>query len=227
MTKMKPQEGKKNFTFHIGIQCIIWTLAICMMAFIFYKKITPVYTQEYLNSVLPFNTPELNPGDSVSQSFRSSLDHLYSVGVAISYHDDLPEDASVLIQVLAGDELIVEQSLGIRYCPNSSFCTLVTDLQDCQDKTITIHVENTSPSTENAVFSLLATDKNFLYLDSTDNYLLNGKEQNARLLFASSYITGYSFYRALTYSFWVLLAALIASGLVSKQPSALRERFSS
>ena len=217
MTRMNHQKRKNRSAFCICTQCIIWILAVCMMAFIFYKKITPIYTQEYLNSILPFNTPELNPGESVSQSFHASHDHLYSVGVAISYQDDIPEDASVLIQVLSGEELIVEQALSVRYCPNSSFCTMITDLQDCQDKAITIRVENTSQNSENAVFSLLATDKSYLYPDNTGNYLLSGEEQNACLLFASSYITGYSYYSALTYSFWVFLAALIVSGLASRR----------
>lgn len=221
---MNPQKRKNCSTLFICIQCVIWISAVCMMTFVFYKKTVPIYTQEYLNSVLPLNTPELNPGESVSQSFRSSFDHLYSVAVAISYHDNIPEDASVLIQILSGEELIVEQTLNIRYCPNSAFCTLITDLQDCQGKTITIHVANTSQSSENAVFSLLATDKSYLYLDNADNYLLNDEEQNARLLFTSSYITDYSYYSALTYSFWVFLAALIASGLASRLWGVLQGR---
>ena len=217
----------RNLTFRVLAQYIIWILAVCAMLFNFYRKATPIYTQEYLNSVHPVNTPELKPGEYVSQSFRSSYDYLYNVGVAISYQNDISEDTSILIQVLSGEELVVEQALSIWYCPDSSFCTLFTNLQDCQGKTITIRVENTSPASDNASFSLLATDKNYLYLDNTDNYLLNGEEQNARLLLTSSYRTGYSCYRALTYSFWIFFAALIASSLISRPHCILQRHFSS
>lgn len=211
----------RNLTFRVLAQYIIWILAVCAMLLTFYRKATPIYTEETLNSVHPINTPELKPGEYVSQSFRSSYDCLYNVGVAISYQNDISEDTSVLIQVLSGEELVVEQGLSIWYCPDSSFCTLLTNLQDCQGETITIRVENTSPASDNASFSLLATDKNYLYLDNTDNYRLNGEEQNARLLFTSSYRTDYSCYNALTYSFWIFLAALIASSLISRRRCVL------
>lgn len=216
MTNINLQKRKYHFSFRIWMQCILWISAVCAMAFVFHKKTAPIYTREYLNSVLPSNTPVLTPGESASQSFRSSYDRLYSVGIAVSYQDDMPEDASLLIQVLSGETLAVEQPLSVLACPNSGFLTLSVDLRNCQGETITIRIENTSPSSENAVFSLLATNKSYLYLDNADNYLLNGEEQNARLLFVSSYITGHSYYRALTYSFWVFLLALIASRLISK-----------
>lgn len=223
MIKINLQNEKKGFPFRIWIQCIIWISAVCALVFVFYKKVTPIYTQECLNSVYPYNTPPIKPGESASLSFRASYDHLYSVGVAISYRDDIPDDTLVLIQVLSGETLIVEQTLSIWYCPESGFCTLLTDLHDCQGDTITIRVENASQGSDNAAFSLLATDKSYLYLDNADNYLQNGEEQNARLLFASSYLTGYSYYRALTCSFWVFLIALIASGLASRLCSGLHK----
>lgn len=221
MVRINLQKGKHCLSPLIWILCAIWMLAVCMIAFVFYKKTTPIYTQEALNSALPLKTPALACGESVSQSFRSSYNYLYSVGVAVSYQDDMPEETSLLVQILAGEELIVEQNLSVRYFPNSGFCTFLTDLRDCQGKVITIRIKNTSQGSENAVFSLLATDKSYLYTDNSDNYLLNNDEQTARLLFVSSYVTGYSYYRALTYAFWIFLSALIVSDLVTGHASQL------
>lgn len=208
---------KSSRPFRIWIQCIIWLSAVCAIAFVLHQKITPLYSQELLNSVQPSATPELKPGESVSQSFRSDYEYLHNAGVAISYRDDIPENTTALIQVLTGDELIVEQPLTLWYFPTNTFCPLGTDLPDCQGKTITIRVENISPESDDAVFSLLATDREYLYPANTDDYQLNGTPQRGRLLFTASYITGYSYYHALTYAFWIFLAALILSGLAAKQ----------
>lgn len=215
--------NKKNLSiFCFLIQCMIWLFAVCSMSFIFCKKITPLYTEDSLNSVQPIKTSELKPGESISQSFRSSYDHLYSVGVAISYQNDIPEDTAVLFQVLSEEKLIIEQPLSIWYVPDSGFFTLEADLQNCQNETITIRVENVSPQgSDDAVFSLLATDKEYLYSDNSENYLFNDEPQEGRLLFTVSYLTGYSYYHALTYAFWIFLTALIGSSLLSKLFSKL------
>lgn len=208
---------KSSRPFCIWIQCIIWLSAVCAIAFILHQKVTPLYSQELLNSVHPSTTPELKPGESVSQSFRSDYGYLHNAGVAISYRNDIPENTTALIQVLAEDELIVEQPLTLWYFPSNTFCPLGTDLPDCQGKTITIRVENISQGSDAAAFSLLATDREYLYPADTGDYLLNGEPRSGRLLFTASYITGYSWYHALTYAFWIFLAALILSGLAAKQ----------
>ena len=217
MSPSKTRNGEKQPLSYLLTQCIIWLPAVCAIAFIFCKKITPLYTDITLNSVSPIKTAVLKPGESISQSFPASYSHLYTVGVAVSYQDNMPDDTTVLFQVFSDEELIVEQPLSIWYLPDSGFCTLGTDLPDCQDKTITIRVENISRGSDDAAFSLLATDREYLYPADTDDYLLNGEPQDGRLLFTASYITGYSWYHALTYAFWIFLAALILSGLAAKQ----------
>lgn len=145
MTDTDLRKKQKRFSIHTRIQCLIWAAAVCMMTYIFCISITPVYTQEYLNSVHPFHTSQLHPGDSASQSFRSSHDFLDSAGIALSYGEDIPDDASVLFQVLSGEEVILEQTLSLRYCPDSRFCNLIVNLENCQDEIITIYVKKYLP----------------------------------------------------------------------------------
>lgn len=218
-------DKKKPSPFQTALQCMIWFAAVCAMVFVFRQKVTPLYTQEQLNSVHPLATPELKPGDSVSQSFHATYDHLCRAGVALSYRSDIPVDTSALIQIWSEEVLLVEQPLTITAIPNDTFCPLHFDLTDCQGKTVTIRVENTSSGSEDAAFSLLTTDKDFLTPDNAAHYLLNGAEQNARLLFTASYLTDYSWYHALTYCFWIFLTALAAScgfsRLISARPASL------
>lgn len=209
-------DKKKPSPFQTALHCMIWFTAVCAAVFVFRQKVTPLYTQEQLNSVHPLSTPALKPGDSVSQSFTPTYDHLCRAGVALSYRSDIPADTSVLIQIWSEEELLVEQPLTIAAIPSDTFCPLNFDLADCQEKTVTIRVENTSRGSDDAAFSLLSTDKDFLTPDNSAPYLLNGAAQNARLLFTASYLTGYSWYHALTYCFWIFLTALSASCAFSR-----------
>lgn len=208
MTTRNLPEKKKRSAVRIILPCLVWLLALCAVVFVFCRKVTPLYTEESLNSVHPLNMPELGPGDSVSQSFSATYGHLCRAGVAISYQDDIPADTSALVQIWTEDTLLVEQPFTVTAIPSDTFCPLRFDLSDCLGKTVTIRVENTSQGSDDAAFSLLATDKDFLTPDNSGHYLLNGEEQNARLLYTTSYLTGYSWYHALTYAFWIFLAAL-------------------
>lgn len=198
------------------LQIVIWLLAVCMMVFVLIRKMTPIYSDETLNAAHFITTPELLPGDTVTQTFTSSYDKLTNVDIALCYADDISENATVLLQVLKEDTVIVQQALSVRACPNNSFLSLSVKASDCLGDLFTIRVENISDSSDNTSFTLMATDKEYLYLDNTSDYEWNGLAAPSRILCRFTYQTGYSYYQALTYAFWVFLAALILTGLLSR-----------
>lgn len=197
----------------------IWLLAFCLMIFLFVRKLTPVYTQESLNSFYFTTTPALRPGDALTQNFTPTQDKLYSIDIAFSYDETISDDAVARISLLCGSEVLLDQVLNINVCPNNAFLTLYTDLLGCAGDTLTLRIENISDSSippANTAFSLMATDRAYLYLDNTEDYYFQNLSQNARILCRFSYQTGYSYYQALTYAFWVFLLALIATKLFSQ-----------
>lgn len=205
------------------IPSIIWLTAFCLAGFLFVRKLTPIYTQETLASAYPITTPLLLPGDTVAQNFTSTQDQLHAADIALYYDESLSDAAAVRVSLLRGSEIVMEQELNVRSCPNGSFLTFRTDAANCAGETFTLKVDNVSvPSAapESTSFSLMATDKQYLYLDNTDDYRFNHAAQNARILCRFTYRTGYSYYRALTYAFWVFLAALIATKRLPKFPAS-------
>lgn len=205
---------KQALKSYFWIQCIIWLLAACSMIFVFYKKLTPIYADETLSASNYITTEELKPGDFVIQTFTSTYNHLENVDIALSYADTIADDTAVLFQVYHGTELIIEQPLAVKSCPNVSFLTLYTNVSDCKGDTFTIRVENISENDDNTSFSLMATDKEYLYLDNTSNYQFDDQPETARIFCRFTYQTGWTYYPALTYAFWVFLVSLIVTGIV-------------
>lgn len=198
------------------VALMIWLPALCLMAFLFVRKLTPIYTQETLASGYSILTPALEPGDIASQNFTATQNKLHTVETALCFDENLSDAAAVRVVILRGAEIAMEQTLQVRSCPSGSFLTFYTDVDDCAGDTFTLKIENISdisaPS-DNTAFSLMATDKTHLYLDNTEDYLFNNASQNARIFCRFTYRTGYAYYQALTYAFWVFLAAFIATKL--------------
>lgn len=204
----------------------IWLFALCLMVFVFIRKLTPVYTQETLTSSYFIATPALQSGDIITQNFTSTQNKLHSVEVALHYDENLSDAAAVRVSLLRGTEIIMAQTLPVRFCPNDSFLTFSTKVYNCAGDIFTLKIENISDHSDasgNTAFSLMATDKTYLYLDNTDDYLFNSASQNARILCRFTYQTGYSYYQALTYAFWVFLSALIATKLLFKVSCRFRQ----
>lgn len=200
----------------ILLQIILWLLAVCAMIFIFHKKLSPLYSEETSNATHFITTPDLLSGDVLTQTFISTYDRLNTIDIAFSYEDDISQDTMVQIRILHGEEVIVKQDLSVRACPNNSFLSLRTDVSGCQGEIFTVHVENISPTPDHTAFALMATDKEYLYLANTSDYALNGIAEPARILCQFTYQTGYSYYPAATYVFWILLTTLILSGLLPR-----------
>lgn len=200
----------------ILLNIIFWFFAVFAMIFVFFKKLTPSYSQETLHAVNFITTPDLYSNDVITQTFTSTYHKLTSIDIALSYEENISLDAQVRIQLLHGEEIIMEQDLTVRACPNQSFLTLSTDVSDCQGDEFIIRVENISPVVENTAFALMATDKDYLYLTNTSDCALNGSTKPIRIFCRFNYQTGYIYYPALTYAFWVFLAALIFHNLLLK-----------
>ena len=202
------------------VPLMIWLPALCLMAFLFVRKLTPVYTQETLFSGYSILTAALEPGDIVSQNFTATQNTLHTVDVAFCFEENLSDAAAVQVVLLRGSEIVMEQALQVRSCPNNSFLTFYTGIDNCAGDSFTLRIENISDCSappDQMAFSLMATDKTYLYLDNTEDYLFNGTSQNARILCRFTYRTGYAYYQALTYAFWVFLAAFIATKYISNR----------
>lgn len=204
----------------------IWLFALCLMVFVFIRKLTPVYTQETLTSSYFIATLALQPGDIVTQSFTATQNTLHTVEFAFYFDENLSDAATAQVVILRGSEIVAEQPLGVRFCPNKSFLTVSTGVNNCAGDTFTLKIENISDGSapsDNMSFSLMATDKTYLYLNNMDDYRFNDLSQKARMLCRFTYQTGYSYYQALTYAFWVFLAALIATKLFFKVSYRFRQ----
>lgn len=193
----------------IILRCIIWVLCICSIIIIFYKKATPIYTEETLSSSYFTTTPLLAPGDVVTQEFVSTWNKLESVDIAFSYDENVTQDAMAFIQILRGSDVIAEQGIAVTACPNCGFLTFTVNEADCERDIFTIRVVNMSELSENTSFSLMSTDKEYLFLDNTSAYQFNGSKSSDRILCRFTYQTGFNYYAAMTFSFWVILIALV------------------
>ena len=201
---------KKSF---FAFKLIIWMIAVCLMVFLFLKRLEPSYLQETLSASSYSKTPLLCPGDTVTQSFQASHDILSTVEIALSYEDSIPDDTQVTISLFRGNTLLFSQPLRVKSCPNHTFFSLQADASGCEGEIFTLEIQNSSDavgSASQAAFSLLSTDKEYLYLENTQDCLMNGQTLASRLLCRFTYQTGYShYYEALTWSFWIFLAALL------------------
>lgn len=214
----KPIKSRKIIFFNF----ILWFLAVCAMLFVFFKKLTPSYSQETLHAVNFITTPDLYSEDVISQTFTSTYDNLSSIDIALSYEDNISQNACVRIQLLHGEDIIMEQDLAVRACPNQSFLSLQTNVSDCQDEEFIIRVENISPAVDHTAFALMATNKEYLYLTNTSDCVLNGISDPLRMICRFTYQTGYIYFPALTYVFWILIATLILSKYLSQKCSGFR-----
>lgn len=205
---MKQCIKSKWFKYVVSIAGILG--AILISGIILIKKTTPLYTLESLNSSAPINTLPLNPTDSITGTFQVTSDYLEEIKIAFSFDEDISTNTIANVLILHEDEVIIEQPLEIAALPNRTFITFFLGRKCKVGDNFTVKIENISAgnSNEKVSFSLLATDKEYLYLPNTQNYRFNQQEQEARLLYNFNYITGYSYYEGLTYVFWIYLLVL-------------------
>lgn len=212
---------EKSSSKKILIRLFIWLTAACLMLLVFFTSLSPISEEVYFTTNSYQETVSLRPGDYIEQSFLASTDRMTEIAIALSYDETIPDSTTLLLKVLSGGQTIVEQPLKVKACVNQTFLPVAADIRDCQGKTITIHVENTSAPSDPGSFALLSSDKEYLYPDSMENYTYNGVTAQGRLLCKMTYVTGYTWYRALTYAFWIFLTALVLTRLAAAGPRLL------
>ena len=122
----------KKFPILIVYNIILWSLTVCAISFVLYKKITPSYSQESLNAIYSVNTPDLYSKDVITQTFISTNNNLTLIEIALFYKEDISQDAQVRVQLLHEEEVIMEQDLTVAACPNQAFIPFHTLVTNCQ-----------------------------------------------------------------------------------------------
>lgn len=194
-------------------------IAIAAAVILFWKTRIPLYEEITLNVGEAQNTPVLMSGDCLSQDIYAVYDHMERISIAFSYQEEMAEETEALIELIAGEEVVMSQVLRVNACANQSFVDFYVDLHNCKGKKLTISVSNVTPEAiSGGEFALMSTDKEFLFIDTVNTYRINEEETDSCIFCRSTYIVGYSCYRSLTYAFLVLLAGAVIMERLTRSP---------
>lgn len=195
---------------------ILWIAAIALSVIVIMNNRTPVLVQESLTAWGYSLSDPLYPGDVIEETFTPSAGWVESVELALTYDETVPdEDTLVLVEVLQGDEVLMQQELAVWVYGNCSFLELQVGKEVRTDSELTIRVTNASTAGEQCAFSMMTVDYQDNYLDNVSDYVQDGQTVAARLYSRYNYRTGYDYYKALTYAFWILAAALLITAALS------------
>ena len=187
--------------------CLITILWVMTLFFIFKTvttRIVPVYTVTSLYTNNYTETPPLAAGDVLSCTFSPSENTLSEIDFAFSYSDTVSDSAQLILSILRGEEILVEQPLSLKALPNSTFVSFDFSQKHCKKEQYTIQIKNTSSDSRDT-FSVLSTDCAPAYLDTVSDYKINDISYTERILCQFHYITGYSFYKVLSAVFLLFL----------------------
>lgn len=191
------------------LNIVSWIALTAVVLFLFWNRRVAVYEDITFNTI-EFQEVSLLPGDRVTQNMSVPYRYLEKVGVALSYPEDISEEAKVLVEVIAEEETIMSQELRVNACANGSFLDFLVKLDQCEGREITISVTNVTPETvSGGEFALMSSDKDFLFPDGISNCRLNDLETADCIFCKASCIKGYSYYRAATEAFLVFLAGAV------------------
>ena len=189
-----------------------WLIAVGLITIVaavivFWKKRIPIVEDITLNVVEVQNTSVLMPGDCLKQDLYAVYDHLENISIAFSYQQEMAEETEALIELIVDGEAVMSQVLQVNACANQRFVDFNVNLDHCRGKKLTVAISNVTPETvSGGEFALMSTDKEFLFLDTVEPYRINEQQAGSCIFCRSTYITGYSYYQSLTYSFFVFLA---------------------
>ena len=102
--------------------CLITILWVMTLFFIFKTvttRIVPVYTVTSLYTNNYTETPPLAAGDVLSCTFSPSENTLSEIDFAFSYSDTVSDSAQLILSILRGEEILVEQPLSLKALPNA------------------------------------------------------------------------------------------------------------
>ncbi|MCM1541598.1 MAG: hypothetical protein NC121_10075 [Blautia sp.] len=182
---------------------------IAVGVIVFWNRRIPIYQDLTFNVMESQDLPVL-PGDCVTQDISLSCDRLEKVSVAFSYSEEISEEAKALVEVLSEGETVMSQELRVNACVNGSFLDFLVGLDGCEGRTVTLSVSNVTPEdVSGGEFSLMSSDKDFLFVDGIGVCRVNGSETDSCIFSRAVCVSGYSYYEAATAAFLILLAGVV------------------
>ncbi|MCM1213631.1 MAG: hypothetical protein NC548_03825 [Lachnospiraceae bacterium] len=187
------------------LRIVLGMALIVAMAAVFWNRRTAIYEDITLN-VIESQDLTLQPGDRLEQDMDIPYDRLEKVSVAFSYEEGISSDAQALVEVTADGDTVMSQALNVNACSNRGFLDFLVELDGCRGKTVTVSVSNITPKEiSNGAFSLMSTDKEFLFLDTVDVCRVNDVETDSCIFCRAVCIRGYSYYGSAVGAFLVFL----------------------
>ena len=192
---------------------------------VFWNKRTALYEEITFSAQEAKDTPILQPGDCLRQDIPVPSGTMEKISIAFSYQEEIPPETEALVEVFAEGKTVVSQTLSVGACANGSFTDFyIVRRGQTNGKTITVSVSNVTPQgTPQGEFALMASGKEYLFLNGTETCEMNGEKTDVCIFFRAVSVSGYSCYRAATWAFWVLLAGCVA---IERLESFRRKGFS-
>lgn len=194
------------------VLCGIWLLAVCGGLFFSLRSITPVILASSVNSAAP-RYITLTPGDVLTQDFSVPEGTLKNISLIVAYDPAQAEDTLIRISVLHGDTPVMEQPLPLIAMPSSSFFSFSVEEKAASEGRYTLLIENASDSSGHS-FSVPYTATPNLSNSDFEDFSVNDAPQSGKILCATQYITGYSYYPACCIIFCFFLGGVILSILL-------------
>lgn len=192
------------------VRMILGTVLLLAMLAVFYAKRIAIYEDITLNSREPLDTLVLKPGDCLTQEMYLPYDYLDRISVALSFQEEISQDAEVLVEITGDGGSFMSQALHVNACPDGGFVDFHVGLDHCGGETVTLSVANVTPDTvPGGEFALLSTDKEFLFLDAVSTCRINDRETGNCILCRAVYRRGYSYYESATWAFLLFLVGCI------------------
>lgn len=184
----------------------LWILGLICMALVCVKMVHPIVETELINSENYLITSGLKAGDVLEQSITLQREGLKSIDVAFVYEGDVPDECKALVEVVMGEEVLMQSVVQVNLMPNQSLTTFEISEGSIGDK-LSLRITNISEEA-NSQFSFLYTDSQIRMLEYVTQYEINNQAQEGQLISQYTYRVGYDYYKALSVMFWVLIICI-------------------
>lgn len=188
----------------MGVALLAVTLVV------FWNKRTALYEEITFSAQESQDTPMLQPGDCLRQDIPVPSGSMEKISIAFSYLEEIPPETEALVEVFAEGETVMSQPLSVKACANGSFMDFYIAGGQTDEQAVTVSVSNVTPQgTHQGEFALMASGKEYLFLDGAEACEINGGKTDVCIFFRTVSVSGYSCYRAATWAFWALLAGCV------------------
>lgn len=194
----------------------LWILGLICMALVCVKMVHPIVETELINSENYLITSGLKAGDVLEQSITLQRDGLKSIDVAFVYEGDVPDECKALVEVVMGEEVLMQSVVQVNLMPNQSLTTFDISEGSIGDK-LSLRITNISEEDSNTNFSFLYTDSSIRMLEHVTQYEINNQAQEGQLISQYTYRMGYDYYTALSVAFLVFLICIMLETVLLKK----------